>query len=119
MSKEKYEYLEEIKKDVSGWIKEENLLAEYPNREELEEYLNDVLFTEDSVTGNASGSYFMNAWKAEEALCHNIDLLGEVFREWGILSEELYSNAEALDVAIRCYLLGQAISEVLDELEWF
>ena len=119
MSKEKYEYLEEIKKDVSGWIKEENLLAEYPNREELEEYLNDVLFTEDSVTGNASGSYFMNAWKAEEALCHNIDLVGAALREWGIPSDELYFNAEALDVTIRCYLLGQAISEVLDGLEWF
>ena len=115
----KYEYLEEIKKDVRGWIKEENLLAEYPNREELEEYLNDVLFTEDSVTGNASGSYFMSTWKAEEALCHNINLLGDVFREWGIPSKESDFNAEALDVAIRCYLLGQAISEVLDELEWF
>ena len=33
--------------------------------------------------------------------------------------EELDFNAEALDVTIRCYLLGQAISEVLDELEWF
>ena len=115
----KYEYLEEIKKDVSSWIKEENLLAEYPNREELEEYLNDVLFTEDSVTGNASGSYFVSTWKAEEALCHNINLLGDVFREWGIPSKELDFNAEALDVTIRCYLLGQAISEVLDELEWF
>ena len=64
MSKEKYEYLEEIKEDVSGWIKEENMLAKFPNREDLEEYLNDVLFTEDSVTGNASGSYFMSTWKA-------------------------------------------------------
>lgn len=29
----------------------------------------------------------------------------------------LEKGAEACDVTIRCYLLGQAISEVLDEVE--
>jgi hypothetical protein len=82
--------------------------------------LNDRLFIEDSVTGNASGSYTFNAWQAEENLCHNLDLLGEAFSEFCVEDsalKEAMESAEGCDVTIRCYLLGQAISEVLDELE--
>ena len=71
------------------------------------------------MTGNASGSYYCNAWKAEEALCHNLDLLGEAADEFGdeSITNVLKQGPEACDVTIRCYLLSQAISAVLDELE--
>jgi hypothetical protein len=69
------------------------------------------------VTGNASGSYTFNAWKAEEYLCHNLDLLGEALAEFGCEPNYITEKgAEACDVTIRCYLLGQAISEVLSEM---
>lgn len=71
----------------------------------------------DSVTGNASGSYTFNTWTAEEYLCHNWELLGEALTEFGCDMSYLEKGAEACDVTIRCYLLGQAISEVLDEIE--
>lgn len=47
-----YNYLEAVKNDVLEYIKEngEELREEYENREELEEYLNDELWTVDSVT---------------------------------------------------------------------
>ena len=32
-------------------------------------------------------------------------------------TDVLEQGAEAMDVTIRCYLLGQAIAEALDELE--
>lgn len=67
----------------------------------------------DSVTGNAS----FNTWTAEEYLCHNWELLGEALTEFGCDMSYLEKGAEACDVTIRCYLLGQAISEVLDEIE--
>lgn len=51
--------------------------------DELAMFLDEELWTYDSVTGNASGSYFCNAWKAEEAICHNLDLLEEVAEEFG------------------------------------
>ena len=86
------------------------------NREGLEERLNDDLFIEDSVTGNGSGSYYCNTWKAEEALSHNWDLLVEALEAFGQDGTDvLKQGAEWCDVTIRCYLLGQAIAAVLDD----
>ena len=113
-----YNYLEAVTADVVEYIKNEINLADYDSREELEEALNDELWTADSVTGNASGSYYCNAWTAEEALAHNWDLLAEALTEFGQDGTDvLKQGAEAMDVTIRCYLLGQAIAEALEELE--
>lgn len=113
-----YNYLEAVTADVVEYIKNEITLTDYDSREELEEALNDELWTADSVTGNASGSYYCNAWKAEEALAHNWDLLAEALTEFGQDGTDvLKQGAEAMDVTIRCYLLGQAIAEALEELE--
>ena len=119
MTMERYNYYEAVADDVREYIDEEINLDEWRgNRERLEEKLNDDLLICDSVTGNASGSYYCNAWKAEEALCHNLDLLGEALSEFGSDPEYLLKNgAEAADVIIRCYVLSAAISDVLDDLE--
>lgn len=116
---ERYDYLEAVTDDVREYIREEVDLAEWKgNRDGLEEKLNDDLWTADSVTGNASGSYYCNAWRAEEALSHNWDLLAEALLEFGQDGTDvLEQGAESMDVTIRCYLLGQAIAEALDELE--
>lgn len=112
---ERYDYLRAIKEDVLNYINENNIVVR--NRDEVEQDLNDTLFTYDSVTGSASGSYTFSTWTAEEYLCHNWELLGEALTEFGCDMSYLEKGAEACDVAIRCYLLGQAISEVLDEIE--
>lgn len=114
-----YNYLEAVTSDVLDYIKEEINLDEWKgNRDGLEEKLNDELWTVDSVTGNASGSYTFNTWEAEENLAHNWDLLAEALDEFGRDGTDvLKQGAEAMDVTIRCYLLGQAIGEALDELE--
>lgn len=113
---EKYDYLEAVTNDVKEYINSEIEMSDYSDRDELEEYLNEHLFCEDSVTGNASGSYTFNAWQAEENICHNLDLLGEALAEFGGDASDLLESAESCDVTIRCYLLGQAISAALDEL---
>lgn len=51
-----YDYKDAIKQDVSGYIRNEIELSEW-TPEGLEEHLNEILWAEDSVTGNASGSY--------------------------------------------------------------
>ena len=112
-----YNYLENIKADVKEYIDNEINLKDFTDREELEQKLNDDLWVCDSVTGNASGSYYCNSWKAEEALAHNWDLLAEAMKEFGCEVDLLEKGAEWADVTIRCYLLGQAIGEVLDEME--
>lgn len=107
----KYNYLESIKEDVKDYIKENyNDITDV-----IEENLYDELFDEDSITGNASGSYTFNTWKAEENLAHNLDLLNEACETFGCTPK--LENPEWCDVTIRCYLLGEAIGESLNELQ--
>ena len=115
---ERYDYLAAVKADVVAYIEDEISLEEWRGRrEELEEHLNDELWACDQVTGNASGSYYCSTWKAEEALSHNWDLLADALVEFGQDGVDvLRQGAEAMDVTIRCYQLGQAISEALNEL---
>lgn len=117
-----YNYLETMKSDIKDYIKNEVNTSDYSNREELEERLNDDLWNEDSVTGNASGSYTFNRADAEEYVTDNIDLLAEACKEFGIDNETVCKKFfaedwEYFDVTIRCYLLSQAISEALDEID--
>ena len=118
---ERYNYLEEMKADILDYIREnyngEEIRAKLEARDEWESDLHDDLWTVDSVTGNGSGSYFFNSWKAEEAIVHNLDLLGEAMEEFCDDCNALQNGAEWCDVTIRCYLLYRAIGEALDELE--
>ena len=80
---ERYDYFSHVCEDVRNYIEENGIEVNQENREEIEQQLNDDLFVDDSVTGNGSGSYFCNAWKAEEAISHNWDLLAEAIDEFG------------------------------------
>ena len=116
-----YNYLEAMKQDIMDYIRNEVNTNEFASREELEESLNDDLWTVDGVTGNASGSYTFNSYTAKEYVFDNIDLLNEAiteFCETDVIGEKFLNEEwEWMDVTIRCYLLGQAISEALDDIE--
>lgn len=113
---EKYDYLSAVESDVREYIENNVNFHDYSDLDEMKEDLNEKLFVEDSVTGNASGSYTFNNWKAEEYLCHNLDLLAEANEEFGGSSDILSDGAEMCDVTIRCYLLGQAIENVAPDM---
>ena len=115
-----YDYYTAIREDVKTWIENNNAWIPadvITDKDDLYEWLNDTLWTEDSVTGNGSGSYTFSTYEAENYICHNLDLLAEACEEFGGSMDVLKDGAEACDVTIRCYLLGGAISEVIDELE--
>lgn len=114
-----YDYREAMTEDVKEWIKENVDLTEWTeDREGLEQQLNDDLWTEDSITGNASGSYYCNSYNAEESIAHNWDLLNEALDEFGQNDiNVIKKGAEWADVTIRCYLLESVISDVLNEME--
>ena len=115
---EKYNYYEAVKEDVLQYIRENINFADYSDIDELSEKLFDDCWIDDGVTGNASGSYYCNSWKAEEALAHNWDLLAEALREFGEDGVNiLEAGAEAMDVTIRCYVLSSCIADALDEIE--
>lgn len=113
-----YDYREAVKDDVLEYINNEINFEDFDTLEELEEHLNEVLFTEDSVTGNASGSYTFSTYEAEENICHNMDLLQEALSEFGDTEALVMDfDAEKADVTIRCYLLGECIAAALEEIE--
>ena len=112
-----YNYREAVKSDILDYINNNIDFKDFNDLDELEEYLNEKLWVEDSVTGNGSGSYYCNSYAAEEAICHNLDLLGEALDEFGGSCNILKDGAEAADVTIRCYLLSECIAEVLEEIK--
>ena len=112
---ERYDYYEMVKEDIRNYIKENYEVEEIKDLEFNDLY--DNLFLEDSVTGNASGSYTFSTWKAEENLCHNMELLGEALNEFGCDGSYLEKGAEACDVTIRCYVLGQVLEDVIHDLQ--
>lgn len=115
---DRYDYRKAIKNDILEYINANIDLEDFENLDELAEYLNEELWTVDSVTGNEIGSYTLNTYEAEENLCHNLDLLSEAFNEFGLdMSYQIEKGAEACDVTIRCYLLSECISECIDEIE--
>ena len=73
-----YNYLEAMKHDVKEYIEENINVTNYETKEDLEEYLNDTLWTEDSVTGNASGSYTFNRATAKKYIDENKDLVNDM-----------------------------------------
>ncbi len=102
----KYNYFKSMKEDIKEYLKETD--------ERDFDTLYDSMFIDDSITGNASGSYTFSTYEAEENICHNLDLLKEACDEFCC---SIPDGAEACDVTIRCYLLGQVLTEVLEELQ--
>ena len=112
--KEYIEYNMDIENDI--------LTGEFEDRDAIEEYLNDTLWTADEVTGNASGSYTFNREEAKNNVLADIDTVREALQEFGtdagtIAERFLDEDWEYFDVTARCYILGQAIAEALDEIE--
>ena len=123
---EKYNYYEAVKEDIvnavtndcggyyMGLIREQ--LEMGGDTYDVVEALHDVMWIDDSITGNGSGSYWFNSWKAEEAIAHNWDLISEMASEYMMDFSVDNFSAEEIDVSIRCYLLNSVLCDLVDEL---
>ena len=100
----RYDYREQVRNDLIDFIEEQG----------GEVTIYDAL-NSDSVTGNASGSYFCNTYKAAECLCLNWDLLEEAMDFYGYEGNPLKMGEEACDVWIRSYIVEQIFDEVYGE----
>ena len=118
-----YDYLEAVKNDVREYLEENDgaeYIAEYGVDRTIER-LNDELWNVDSVTGNGSGSYTFDRQLAKQYVFEGgFPTLVDAIKEFGVDSELVAHNMlcedwEWFDVTIRCYLLGQAVSEVVEE----
>lgn len=115
----KYDYYLEVTNDIENWMEwNEFDLSQFEDREEAAEYLNDILWTEDEITGNGS-QFYANEEECEEYLCHNISLIIEACENFAVNYLELHKYyvqetlARCLDCTIRCYILPEAIEKAL------
>lgn len=118
-----YNYRLEEKNDIYNYITENygDIKSELEDRDTFYESLYDQMFIDDSVTGNASGSYTFNRYQAREYILENEDLLREAYESFCQLDslgdDFINEDYEKMDVTIRCYLLGGCLNDVLDDLE--
>jgi len=112
-----YDYEKAVYNDCIDFIKENINRIKGMTQEKAYEELYDDAFMSDSVTGNTSGSYTFNAWRAEECLCHNMYLFADACEEFSETTDLFRKGAEACDVTIRCYLLSSQLYEALNDLE--
>lgn len=112
-----YSYDDAVYEDVCNKIDDLIEHDELPHldKDGVREWLNDKLWTDDSVTGNGSGSYTFNAYLAEKYICHNLGYITEKLTELGNeMFNERLMDPEAIDVAMRCALLPIVIDEAIE-----
>lgn len=120
-----YNYLEAMGEDIRTYIEENVTPGEYYSRDNMESELNDKLFFEDSITGNGSGSYTFSRAQAREYVMGDpeaAEYIRQLVEEFGVeravvANKFLDEDWEYWDVSIRCYLLGQAIAQALDDMD--
>lgn len=118
-------YEKRVCEDVRDYLREnfrkKELLEMMEDRDEFEQRLHDDLWIEDSVTGNGSGSYTFSRSEARDCCLEDMETVIEAVKEFCIEAETvaekfLSEDWEYFDVTARCYVLGWAISEALDDL---
>lgn len=107
------DYKNQMKEDILEYARESKGYVD-----SLEEFRDNCLMS-DSVTGNSIGSYFCNAYSAQEMIGDLLfsDELLELFQEFGYDHVPFEKGAEYIDVCIRCFLLDEVLASVEDEVK--
>lgn len=110
-------YKKEVLEDIKTWAEEGNSAD---TLEETRERLQDPSYT-DGITGNASGSYYCNAYKAQEAInesgvLFDSDFIDHVESLGCNVGDILNKGAEAVDVWARCAAVDMLTDEELAEV---
>lgn len=119
-----YSYKEVVRSDVREWIDDNKEHIEGLDRHDAYEVIYDSCWVDDSVTGNASGSYTFSRYEARQNFFNDDDseeyidqMIEDGFTDRETVGKAVQeSNWELLDVSIRCWLLCDAVSDVIDEM---
>lgn len=119
-----YSYKETVKGDVREWMEDNKDQWEGLDRHDVYEVVYDACWVADEVTGNASGSYTFSRWDARNNFFEDEDsdeYISQMIEDGFSTAEEVgqkvsESNWEWLDVSIRCWLLCDCLTEILDEM---
>lgn len=118
-------YLEMVTADVLEYLRENaGPFEEVPDEnlvpcEDNVNTLYDLVWADDSITGNGSGSYTRNRYKAMEYVFGDYEAVNEAFECFDIQPEEagkelLEQNWEWFDVLARLGVLAQACWDALE-----
>lgn len=116
-----YNYLTKETKDIIDYIQNELTFTERleligKEKEDAANELYEQLVNEDSVTGNASGTYTFNILRAERNLVGNWTVLQSAIEEINPGFDAIKQGAEACDVLVRIYLLPTAIDNAIAKI---
>ncbi|MGN1304023.1 MAG: hypothetical protein ACI4YB_03205 [Oscillospiraceae bacterium] len=116
-----YNYLEAMKQDIINYIRDEVTTTDFTDIDELKETLEDDLWIDSTITGNGGDDY-TDKETSREYLNGNENLLKEALIEFCVDKEKIVDKFFAgdysyFDSTIRCYMLSQAISAALEEIE--
>ena len=122
--KEEYEYdyrshiLQDCKERINELMDDGTISPDqYLDRDEIIDKLSDMFWTDDSVTGNGSGSYTFSTWKAAIYLSHNYETLAKVMEDWDVpLTYERLAEYERNDALIRTYMYNEVLPEAVDSV---
>lgn len=121
---ERYNYRQAVKESIYDYIKEDLIdlkleNVDRQNLDDLEDYLYELVINDDLVTGNMSGSFFCNSYKAEECLCHNFNEMSSALEYWEIPLEDckrFIDCPELMDVLIRMTYVREVVCEIVKEI---
>lgn len=120
------DYRTEVREAIEQYLEDNEQfinMADFDTPEDFAEWLNDTLWIEDSVTGNASGSYTFNSYEAKEKVFADMETVTEALKEFCCGRSEEVADAflnerwEFLDVTARCYVLGECIADYISDNE--
>ena len=119
-----YSYKEVVRSDVREWIDNNKEQIEGLDRHDAYEVVYDSCWVADEVTGNASGSYTFSRYEARKNFFEDDDsdeYISQMIEDGFLSADELgkkiaESNWEYIDLSIRCWLLCDAVSDVIDEM---
>lgn len=115
-----YSYPSHVKNDIKEFIEKRldsgtfGMLVQ-GDKDTIQD-VQDLMFDQDDVTGNGSGSYTFDTFKAEQNLMGNWDLLREAKEELQPNVDLIDKGPEYCDVMIRCYLLDWCFNKALNEI---
>ena len=112
------DYYEQVKNDAIAAINEQ-FNGGYWDADTQWDIAYDNLFSDDAVTGNASGSYTFNTYKARQNVADAVwdervlDVLLDMGVDGHAVAQYLHDNdPEGLDVCIRCAMLSRVYGEI-------
>ena len=116
-----YDYEKAVKEDALEALEGYDEVNEIEDVDDLAEFIDEHLWTDDFVTGNASGSYTSDSNKAMKYVVDNMDLLNEALDQFAVdnstIGEEFRNEDwNYFDVTIRRFVLTKIERDIAEEL---